>query len=175
MTKYGLFLAAVLLFPVAGGVQAGGTKSVELKLHLVVTQPPPCEINDMSTNIGLENIYDDQVPPLPVHPFTIRVYCEKDVADTYSYLKLQLQGATITIDGEQVLQTSIENLGIRLTYNNVLAPIGTGEWLYLDTSQSSDGILYNFNLTAQPVKKYAHDWINPDSYTASASLILEYE
>lgn len=65
-----------------------------------------------------------------------RLSCNGRVSD---YLKLQIQGNAVTINGESVLQTDVDGLGIRLqtaTDGALISP-GNTQWLSFQYSGGS--------------------------------------
>lgn len=173
MKKTGWKLLMMLIYAsIASGVNAAGTKTVELQLHLVVTQPPPCTVGDVIE--PLETVPTAE-PSHPPHPFTIPITCLWDVREAYRSLKLQIQGTTTTINHEQVLQTSEPDLGIRIEdEDGALVPLGTGNGITLNTADR-DGRTYDLVLVARPVSRLNDEIFAPQEYRASAITILEYE
>ncbi len=81
-------------------------------------------------------------------PVGYSLNCDGRASD---YLKLQIQGTTTTtISGEQVLQTSVQGLGIRIQQagNKQLVPVGITDWLNFTLSGSNGP-----ELEAVPVKE----------------------
>ncbi len=175
--KIGGWLLALLFAGPIAYAQAGGTKTVNMTLHLAITQPPPCTVDDI-TVVMPGAVSDARV--FAIVDFNIPVTCTWDVREAYRSLKLQIQGATTTINQQQVLQTSEPNLGIRITdgRTRALVPLGAGNWVTLNTAYSTGGeggMDYRFELRAEPVKRVADEVYQPQTYSASATTILEYE
>lgn len=165
----------VLLFGWSiASVYAEGSKTVNMTLHLVVTQPPPCTVGD--TTMALATYDTNDTIFFGPEYFEIPVTCIWDVREAYHTLKLQIQGTTTTINNELVLQTSEPDLGIRLTDGNTgnLLPLSANSWITLSTSDGN-GSTYAFKLGAEPVRRVNDEIFAPQLYTASATTILEYE
>lgn len=149
------------------GTEAAGTKTVQLELHLVVTQPPPCTVGGASVEFGdvLTTKVGDASQTKPVG---YSLNCDGRASD---YLKLQIQGTTTTISGEQVLQTSVQGLGIRIQQagNKQLVPVGITDWLNFTLSGSNGP-----ELEAVPVKEPTTQLAGGD-FNASATLVVDYQ
>ncbi len=166
--RRGIFLMAILLSTIAGSAQAGGTKTVNLTLHLVITQPPPCTVNGASIEFG--NVPTNKVGDATyTRPVEYSLSCTN--AKVGDYLKLQIQGTTTTINGEAVLQTSVAGLGIRLQQagSKTLVPVSSTTWLDFTLSGSQGP-----ELEAIPVKDSAV-MLSGGEFTASATLLVDYQ
>ncbi|EAO2686193.1 hypothetical protein E2X65_13825 [Salmonella enterica] len=106
-----VLLIMLLCAGMAGTVMAGGTKSVELQMHLVVTQPPPCTVRDLNVDLGVVPEYElgDYYKNVP-----ISIYCTDN--DGHN-INLRIQG-TPTNYSNAVLQTSAPGLGVTLETEN---------------------------------------------------------
>ncbi len=70
------------------GTEAAGTKTVQLELHLVVTQPPPCTVGGASVEFG--DVLTTKVGDVSqTKPVGYSLNCDGRASD---YLKLQIQG-----------------------------------------------------------------------------------
>lgn len=87
--RRGIFLMAILVSTLAGSAQAGGTKTVNLTLHLVITQLPPCTVNGASIEFG--NVMTNKVGDATyTRPVEYSLSCPN--AKLGDYLRLQIQG-----------------------------------------------------------------------------------
>ncbi|ECC3252320.1 hypothetical protein ACK1QP_000602 [Salmonella enterica] len=174
------WLMPLLLAGVVVCAQAGGTKSVDMTLHLVVTQPPPCTVQDVNATFSPAAPYGESPSSLPSLTVNIPVTCDSDIRSDYRYMKLQLQGVATTIGGEQLLQTSQVDLGIRFCSsddcyeNGDKVPINTG-WFYMSTSELNSSLQGYFKVVAQVVKRFPDEILGMQEYQASATMILDYE
>lgn len=162
-------LMVLLCVAMSGNVLAGGTKTVELQMHLVVTQPPPCTIADLAVEIGIEKTNAEEISWIKTG-VPIVIDCTEDVTDYYKYLQLKIQGTTTTINNERVLQTSIPDLGIRLT-----GPVGTlfplgDEGVKITIKPGRNDV----DLYASLVKRFTYETLPEGEYTASATMVAEY-
>ncbi|EKS4785484.1 fimbrial protein [Salmonella enterica] len=162
------WLMPLLLAGVVVCAQAGGTKTVDMTLHLVVTQPPPCTLEDL--HVEFPDGYIDDID-LSSTLFHVPIHCDIDTSNYYSYIKLQIQGNATTIGGDQVLQTSEPNLGIRIEDSNAVVPINTG-WVYMRTTPTEDG---EFMIIARLVQRFPGEVFSPGEFSANATMILDYE
>lgn len=166
----------MLLMWIAANAQAGGTKTVNMTLHLVITQPPPCTVADVDAVMPTEvtTRANDDYTLGAATPINIPIHCEWDISDTYTSMKLYFQGNTTTINNQQVLQTSIPDLGVRLMQpSGSIVPISLSEGI---TVQSVPGHTdYTVKIEAQLLKKDPYKILTEGDYSASATMILEYQ
>lgn len=163
-----IWLTFFLTLAVTLGARAGGTKTVNMTLHLIINQSPPCTVN--GANIEFGNVLTSKVGDVSyTRPIEYSLSCNN--ADPGDYLKLQIQGTASTINGEQVLQTSVPGLGIRLQQreNKALVPVGQTEWLNF-TLGSNQGPA----LEAIPVKETT-TLLSGGEFNASATLVVDYQ
>lgn len=89
---------------------AAGSKTVNMTLTIVVNAAPPCTVTGGEVEFG--NVLTTKVDGVNYRQAVgYRLSCNGRVSD---YLKLQIQGNAVTINGESVLQTDVDGLGIRL-------------------------------------------------------------
>ncbi|HCC0888759.1 TPA: fimbrial protein [Salmonella enterica] len=167
MTRWKMLLL-LLCGGMIAGVDAGGTKTVELQLHLVVTQPPPCTVDDV--NVPLRAIHQSDVDNYE-QSFTIPINCND--SDGH-HIKLQIQGTTVAYS-EAVLQTSHPELGISLLQDDrtpllVGASGGAVIDLYIENHHNH----HDLPLIAKLVRENTAEKIAPGTYSTSATLLLEY-
>ncbi len=89
---------------------AAESKTVNMTLTIVVNAAPPCTVTGGEVEFG--NVLTTKVDGVNYRQAVgYRLSCNGRVSD---YLKLQIQGNAVTINGESVLQTDVDGLGIRL-------------------------------------------------------------
>lgn len=143
------------------------SKMVNMKLIVLVNGAPPCTVTGASVAFGsVETTKVDGVNYLK--PVSYMLNCNGRVSD---YLKMQIQGTSITVNGESVLKTNVTGLGIRLqqTSNNELVPIGTASWLNF-TYGTTAGVALN----AVPVKQ-SSSALKAQDFSAGATLVVSYQ
>ncbi|WP_448669711.1 fimbrial protein [Enterobacter mori] len=142
-------------------------KTVDMKLTVLINGAPPCSISGGTVEFGTMMIgsVDGSNYAKPVN---YSLNCSGRVSD---YLRLQIQGSSITVNNESVLKTNINNLGIRLqtTSDKKLLPIGTANWLDFKYSSSSGPALQ-----AIPVKVNGTT-LQTGEFSASATMVVEYQ
>lgn len=169
MRRWRLCLALAACIMMSGGIGAlrAGNKTVNMKLTISINTPPPCDITGGEVKFGnvlISNIdgvnYQKKVP--------YSLHCIGRIND---FLKLQIQGTAVSINGESVLQTDVPGLGIRLQTGDAdtLMPPGTTDWLpfqYRDDDIPS--------IRAVPVKE-ANVTLTGGDFNAAATLVVDYQ
>lgn len=122
-----LFTLALTGLLSSGEPLMAGDKEVMLTLHVVINAPPPCTVTGGEVEFG--NVITTGIDGVNnVKKVGYSLNCNGRLSD---FLKLQIQGTAVAINGESVLQTDVSGLGIRLqmTDDNTLIPPGTTDWL----------------------------------------------
>lgn len=166
-----VLLIMLLCADMAGTVMAGGTKSVELQMHLVVTQPPPCTVQDLDVDLGtvidaeLEEAYYDIFIPIS---------CTDN--DGHN-INLRIQG-TPTSYSNAVLQTSAPGLGVTLETKNDhrLLLVGASRGAEINVSIPAGSNYQKVPLTVRIKRDREElDEIENDIFfSTTATLVLEY-
>ncbi|EGT0662641.1 hypothetical protein JAF83_002840 [Citrobacter werkmanii] len=166
-----VLLIMLLCADMAGTVMAGGTKSVELQMHLVVTQPPPCTVQDLDVDLGvvrdveLDEAYNDIFIPIS---------CTDN--DGHN-INLRIQG-TPTSYSNAVLQTSAPGLGVTLETKNDhrLLLVGASRGAEINVSIPVGSNYQNVPLTVRiKMDKEELNEIEDDIiFNTTATLFLEY-
>lgn len=158
-----LSLSALMLL--SASVYAGN-KSVKMTLRIAVDAPPPCTVTG-----GTVNFNDVLTTKIDGTNYTQTVgyslNCDKRIVDA---LKMQLQGTVVTINGESVLKTNVDGLGVRVRTVNehTLLEPGSTSWFHFNFSGSDPA------LEATPVKNSATTLSSGD-FTAGATLVVDYQ
>lgn len=158
-----LALACASLVTQAGAV----SKTVDMKLIVLVNGAPPCTITGatvsfgtvLTTGVGSEDY---------VQPIKYSLSCNGRASD---YLKLQVQGTSMTLNGESVLKTNVSGLGIRIQQasDQTMVPIGSSSWLNF-TYASTSGVA----LEAALVKASGTE-LKAQDFSAAATLVVDYQ
>lgn len=170
MTRGWLRLAmtgGALVFSGIAGDLLAASKTVNMKLTVVINAPPPCTVTGgtvefgdvMTTKVNGENY---------LQAVGYSLSCNGRLSD---FLKLQIQGTAITINGESVLQTDVPNLGIRLqnAADRSVIPLGSGIWLPFQYTGSSGP-----EIQAVPVKSNGVT-LTGGAFNAGATLVVDYQ
>lgn len=153
-------------------VKAGGTKTVELQMHLVVTQPPPCTVGD--TVIGLHSVvipwserdtYDVNDVLVETGAQAINISCDPTIRP-FPKVKLRLLGKTAAYS-DLVLQTSYPGLGLKFFYDNQPFVFGPGGGIDLDLEEDRS---VGFFIYLVQDNKFPQSSI---AYSASATMVME--
>lgn len=167
MTRHTTIRAAILLLLVSVAASPwAANKTVNLKLIIAINAPPPCTVTAptvefgtiMTTNVdGSSNA--KQVP--------YNLICSGGAGD---YLKMQIQGTAMTVNGEQVLKTDVNGLGIRLQTraDKTLLPVGTSSWWNFQPGRT-DPVL------EAVLVKSAGTTLTAGEFNAAATLVVEYQ
>ena len=162
LSSLGVLLSASLVL----SAQAAD-KTVNMTLNIIVNGPPPCTITGGTVEFGtmLLSKVDGSNYKQPV---SYSLDCSARVSD---YLKLQIQGTALTVNGESVLATDTANLGIRLQQASdaSLVPVGDSEWLRFQYTGSSGPVL-----EAVPVK-VSGSTLTAGEFNAAATMVVEYQ
>lgn len=143
------------------------SKTVNMKLIVLVNAAPPCTITGGTVAFG--NVLTTLVDGVNyVQPVSYTLNCSGRVSD---YLKLQIQGTSLTVNGESVLKTSATGLGIRIRQagNKTLVPIGSTQWQNF-TYTSASGIALEAVLV-----KASGTTLKAQDFSASATLVVDYQ
>lgn len=129
MTQWRLRLLTLALTALLSGAAPlmASDKEVTLTLHVVINAPPPCTVTGGEVEFG--NVATTSVDGVNnAKKVGYSLYCTGRLSD---FLKLQIQGTAVVINGESVLQTDVPGLGIGLQMadDNTLIPPGTTDWL----------------------------------------------
>lgn len=153
-------------------VKAGGTKTVELQMHLVVTQPPQCTVVD--TVIALESVsipwnerdtYDVNDVLVESNAQAINISCDPTIRP-YPKVKLRLLGKTAAYS-DLVLQTSYPGLGLKFFYDNQPFVFGPGGGIDVDLEKGSH---IGFHIYLVQDNKFPFSYI---AFSASATMVME--
>ncbi|MFN0460480.1 fimbrial protein [Salmonella enterica subsp. enterica serovar Infantis] len=146
---------------------AAGSKTVNMTLTIVVNAAPPCTVTGGEVEFG--NVLTTKVDGVNYRQAVgYRLSCNGRVSD---YLKLQIQGNAVTINGESVLQTDVDGLGIRLqtaTDGALISP-GNTQWLSFQYSGGSGPAI-----EAIPVKNNGVT-LTGGAFNAGATLVVDYQ
>lgn len=160
--------AALTLFICAGIAPANAkSKTVNMKLIVLVNAAPPCTVTGGSVTFG--DVLTTEVGKAEyIQPVKYSLNCNGRVSD---YLKLQIQGAPVTINGESVLKTSASGLGIRIqtASDGTLVPLDNSNWMNF-TYASTSGI----PLEAALVKASGSE-LQAQEFSAAATLVVDYQ
>lgn len=142
-------------------------KTVNMKLIIAINAPMPCTINGATVEFGdvLIKLIDGGNLTQPVN---YGLNCSGRLSD---YLKLQIQGTAVTINGESLLQTTTSGLGIRLQTkaDKTLVPIGSTDWLNFQYAGGSGP-----ELEAVLVKNSGAT-LQAGEFSAAATLVVDYQ
>lgn len=142
-------------------------KTVNMKLTVLVNGAPPCTVTGATVAFG--NVWTTKVGSVSyAKPISYTLSCNGRASD---YLMLQIQGTSITVNGESVLKTSVAGLGIRIqkASDRTLVPVGSNNWLNF-TYASTAGV----PLEAELVKASGTTLVAQD-FTAGATLVVDYQ
>lgn len=156
--------AALALFL---GSAHGVSKTVNMKLIVLVNGAPPCTVTGGTVAFG--DVLVSEVDGVNnVKPVNYSLNCSGRAID---YLKLQIQGTAMTVNGESVLKTSADGLGIRIQQasDQTLIPIGTNNWLGFTYSSTSGVPLEAVLVKASGTTLQAQD------FSAAATLVVDYQ
>lgn len=156
----------IIVFISANTVCFAGSKYVDMSLTVLINVPIPCVINGGTVEFG--NVVTTKVDGEHyTQPVNYAMDCQTRISD---YLKLQLQGETTVINGEQVLKTNIEGFGLRLQNKadkTVIKP-GTTDWLNFTYTQAAP------ELEVVPVKE-ASASLQAAEFNATATMVVDYQ
>lgn len=156
---------ATILFGVSTACFAGD-KYVDMTLVILVNVPMPCVITGGTVEFG--NVVTTKVDGAHyTHDVDYALDCQTRISD---YLKLQIQGETTTINGEQVLKTNIAGFGLRLQMKEgkTLVQPGTTDWLnFTYTGETPE-------LEVVPVKEKGSE-LQAAEFDASATMLVDYQ
>lgn len=146
---------------------AATSKTVNMKLTVLINGVPPCTITGGTVEFGtmlLGKVDGSNY----MQPVKYSLNCSGRVSD---YLKLQIQGTSMTVNGETVLKTDKPSLGIRLQTadDKTLVPIGTSSWLNFQYTSSSGP-----SLQAVPVK-VSGTTLTAGEFNAAATMVVDYQ
>jgi len=165
--KYGL---AILLSMWCCGTVAPANavnKTVNMKLVIAINVPMPCTVSGATIEFG--NVQIQQIDGSNfTQPVDYGLNCSGRLSD---YLKLQIQGTAVTINGESLLQTSVSGLGIRLQTKagKSLVPIGSTDWMNFQYTGGSGP-----ELEAVLVKN-SGETLPAGEFSAAATLVVDYQ
>lgn len=160
-------LALVCAVALSGETAFAASKTVDMKLHIVINAPLPCTITGSEVEFGNVLITDIESGNYQ-QKVGYSLNCSGRVSD---FLKLQIQGTAVNINGESVLQTSVADLGIRLqsATDSTIIPPGTTDWLpFQYRADSIPGI------QAVLVKKNGVT-LTGGEFNAAATLVVDYQ
>lgn len=144
-----------------------GSKTVNMTLTIVVNAAPPCTVTGGEVEFG--NVLTTKVDGVNYRQAVgYSLSCNGRVSD---YLKLQIQGNAVTINGEPVLQTDVDGLGIRLqtATDGALVSPGNTQWLSFQYSGGSGPAI-----EAIPVKDNGVT-LTGGAFNAGATLVVDYQ
>ncbi|EBG5294610.1 fimbrial protein [Salmonella enterica subsp. enterica] len=145
---------------------ADGSKSVNMVVRVLVNAPPPCSIKGSTVSFGKMPITKvDGVNYTKTVGYTLS--CDSRLSDL---LRLQIQGTSVNINGEQVLDTGVAGYGIRLQLasdKSLLQP-GTANWFNFNYAGNNAPVL-----EAVPVKTAST--VATGSFSVSATLVVDYQ
>lgn len=142
-------------------------KAVNMSLTVVINAAPPCTITGgtvefgdvLTTKVNGENY---------LQTVGYSLSCSGRLSD---FLKLQIQGNAIVVNGESVLQTDVPGLGIRLqtaSDKTLIAP-GSNTWLPFQYTGSNGP-----EIQAIPVKNNGLT-LTGGAFNAGATLVVDYQ
>ncbi|QLR78161.1 fimbrial protein [Citrobacter freundii] len=170
MTRGWLRLAMVggaLVFSGMAGELLAANKTVNMKLTVVINAPPPCTVTGGTVEFG--DVLTTKVDGVNfLQPVGYSLSCNGRLSD---FLKLQIQGTAITINGESVLKTNVPNLGIRLqnVADKSVIPPGSVAWLPFQYTGGSGPAIQ-----AVPVKTNGVT-LTGGAFNAGATLVVDYQ
>ncbi|EED7472110.1 fimbrial protein [Salmonella enterica subsp. salamae] len=173
MTQSGLRYLVTLCVALAwshafSSCAAAKNKTIDMTLTVLINGAAPCTIVGADVDFGnvlISNIDGTHY----AQPINYSLNCGSRVVDD---LKMQIQGTPVTINGESVLKTTVDGLGLRLksvTDESVLVP-GSSGWLNFQCQSNSCGPA----LQAIPVKD-SNVTLKTGGFSASATLVVEYQ
>lgn len=174
MRQSGLRSVATLCAVLAWGggwlphANAANSKTIDMTLTVLINGGPPCTITGGDVEFG--NVTISKIDGSNyAQPINYSLNCGSRAADG---LKLQIQGTATTINGESVLKTSVNGLGLQLkaTSGGTLLTPGTSSWLNFQCKTTTCGPA----LQATPVKA-SGTTLAAGEFSASATLVVEYQ
>lgn len=167
MTRLTLLRPAILLLVGSMATSAWAvSKSVDLTLTININTPPPCTITAPTVEFG--TIMTTKVDGgRNVQLVGYELICTGGSSD---YLKMQIQGTSITVNGESVLKTDINGLGIRLQKRSdkTLLPIGTSSWWNFQAGRD-DPLLEAVLVTPTGTT------LSAGEFNAAATMVVDYQ
>lgn len=156
---------AIILSGINSGCFAS-SKYIDMALTIMMNIPIPCVITGDTVEFG--NIVTTKVDGVHyTHDVSYALDCQTRIND---YLKLQIQGETITINGEEVLKTNIDGFGLRLQTkaDKSLIKPGTTDWTNFTYA---NGIP---ELEVVPVKEESAR-LQAAEFNATATMVVDYQ
>lgn len=166
MTRWRLRLLPFALVAMLNGGNAAD-KTVNMRLKISINALPPCSIT--TDNVEFGNVLTTKVNGTNYQQkLNYSLDCSSRIND---FLKLQIQGTAVVINGESVLETDVPGLGIRLQMgnDNKLIPPGLTDWLPFQYQGSSGPdiqavLVKNSNVT-----------LTGGEFNAVATLVVDYQ
>ncbi len=155
-----------LLMVSAAASPWAANKTVNLKLVITINAPPPCTVTAPAVEFG--SIVTTTVDgSRNVKLVGYNLICTGGASD---YLKMQIQGPAMTVNGESVLKTDVSGLGIRLQTraDKTLLPVGTSSWWNFQPGRT-DPVL------EAVLVKSAGTTLTAGEFNAAATLVVEYQ
>lgn len=169
MTRLTIIRSATLLLMVSAAASLwAANKTVNLKLMIAINAPPPCTVNAPTVEFG--TMMTTQVDGSSnVQLVAYNLVCSGGGSD-YDYLKMQVQGPSMMVNGESVLKTDVDGLGIRLQTraDKTLLPVGTSDWWSFQADKT-DPVL------EAVLVKPAGTTLTAGEFNAAATLVVDYQ
>ena len=143
-----------------------GSKSVDMILRVLVDAPPPCTVTGAEAEFG--NVVITRIGGVNYkRPIDYKLVCNNLAMDD---LRLQMQAATVVINGETVISTGIPGFGIRIqkASDSSILDLTSGAWLPFNFSSGAPA------LEAVPVKQSGTS-LTAAEFSASATIVVDYQ